>query len=410
MCKKVIECEGIGKRYRLGEQIPYRTLRESLVRLIPPRSRATHRDPESFVWALREISFSVCSGEIVGVVGRNGAGKSTLLKILSRITSPTAGSAEIRGRIGSLLEVGTGFHNELTGRENIFLNGTILGMTKSEVRKHFDEIVAFAECERFLETPMKHYSSGMEMRLAFAIAAHLEPEILLMDEVLAVGDSAFQKKCLGRMAEVSRHGRTILFVSHNMAAIEGLCTRVICLDAGGIYADGLPSEVISGYLRRYMAATTGQLFDDGCGPGNDKVRLLRAAVSAQHGNMMTVRTPVQMEFDYRTFVEGVELDIGVNIYNEQMVLLFSTGLIGMQPARPGAYRLRGIIPGDLLNSGVHSVELVFSERFQHLLFRADAVVRFEVEDSPELRAGWYDAWPGMVRPHIPWTTELIEEQ
>ncbi len=408
MRDRVIQCDGIGKRYRLGERISYRTLRESLVRFISPRPRATHLDQDSFMWALRGISFSVCSGEVVGVVGRNGAGKSTLLNILSRITSPTAGTAEIRGRVGSLLEVGTGFHNELTGRENIFLNGTILGMTKPEVRKHFDEIVAFAECERFLETPIKHYSTGMAMRLAFAIAAHLEPEILLMDEVLAVGDSAFQKKCLGRMAQVSGQGRTILFVSHNMVAIQGLCTRVICLDAGKIYADGLPSEVIPMYLRECVAATNEQLFEDRCGPGNEKVRLLRAAVRPQHGDVITVRTPLQMVFDYFNYAEGVELDIGVNVYNEQMVLLFGTGLIGMQPARPGVYRLSGVIPGDLLNSGMHSVELVFSERFQHLLFRTDAVLRFEVEDSPELRAGWYDPWPGMVRPNIPWTTELIE--
>lgn len=407
MRDRVIQCDGIGKRYRLGEQIPYRTLRESLMRLLSPRSHATHRDSNSFIWALREISFSVSSGEVVGVVGRNGAGKSTLLKILSRITSPTTGSAEIRGRVGSLLEIGTGFHGELTGRENIFLNGAILGMTKPEVRERFDEIVAFAECERFLETPMKHYSSGMEMRLAFAIAAHLEPEILLMDEVLAVGDSAFQKKCLGRMAEVSRRGRTILFVSHNMVAVQGLCTRAICLDAGRIHADGPPSEVIPMYLRECMAATNEQLFDDRCGPGNDKVRLLRASVRQTHGDVITVRTNLKMEFDYCNYAEGIELDIGVNVYNEQMVLLFSTGLIGMQPARLGVYRLCGVIPGDLLNSGLHSVELVFSERFQHFLFRADAVLRFEVEDSAELRAGWYDAWPGMVRPHIPWTAELI---
>ena len=404
-----IECRGIGKRYHLGEELPYRTLRETIARLASPNSRKSQND-ERYIWALSDIDFSVPSGEVVGIIGRNGAGKSTLLKILARITPPTVGDAVIYGRVASLLEIGTGFHNELTGRENIYLNGTLLGMTRDEVRKRFDEIVAFAECERFLDTPIKRYSSGMAMRLAFAIAAHLEPEILLIDEVLAVGDSAFQKKCLGRITEIATHGRTILFVSHNMVAVQDLCSRVLCLEAGRLYADGSPQSVISEYLGRCIPIRTEQVYELQSAPGNDKIRLLRAVVLPRDGTGITVRTPLEMEFDYCNFVDGIELDIGVNIYNEQMILLFSTGLNAMKPAPPGIYRMRGTIPGDLLNNGTHSVELVFSERLEHLLFRTDDVLRFEVQDSGEIRNGWYDTWPGMLRPHLPWSVSFIEER
>ena len=238
----------IGKEYRLGEQDRYGSLRENITRAV--RSVFTRRkdDPERTFWAVRDLSFDIPHGQIVGIVGRNGAGKSTLLKILSRITAPTEGRAQIFGRVGSLLEVGVGFHPELTGRENIFLNGAILGMRRTEIRRKFDEIVAFAEIERFLDTPVKRYSSGMYVRLAFSVAAHLEPEILLVDEVLAVGDAAFQKKCLGKMGSVAREGRTILFVSHNMIAVTSLCERGILIDAGRIVADDTAGKVVDRYL------------------------------------------------------------------------------------------------------------------------------------------------------------------
>src|SRR5580693_4552428 len=234
----IIEVEGIGKRYRIGKNVPYRTFRESLVnaaggsmRLVREAMRrrsARAVDEQNQVWALRDVSFKVNPGEVLGVIGRNGAGKSTLLKILSRITEPTEGRITLRGRVASLLEVGTGFHPELTGRENIFLNGAILGMARTEITRKFDEIVAFAEVDKFLDTPVKRYSSGMYVRLAFAVAAHLNPEILIVDEVLAVGDAEFQKKCLGKMKDVSdKEGRTVLFVSHNMTAVRSLCTRGI---------------------------------------------------------------------------------------------------------------------------------------------------------------------------------------
>jgi lipopolysaccharide transport system ATP-binding protein len=249
-----IRAVGVGKRYRLGEYTRYRSLREALTRAIArPLERANgtgRQDTADEIWSLKDVSFDVEAGSVVGVIGRNGAGKSTLLKILSRITEPTEGRVEIRGRVGSLLEVGTGFHQELTGRENIYLNGAILGMRKGEIDRKFDEIVAFAEMERFLDTPVKRYSSGMYVRLAFGVAAHLDPEILLIDEVLAVGDAGFQRKCLGKMGDVARAGRTILFVSHNMAAIQALCPQAMLLERGAIVARGDSKDVVANYLQR----------------------------------------------------------------------------------------------------------------------------------------------------------------
>jgi lipopolysaccharide transport system ATP-binding protein len=256
--KPILEIQGVSKQYKLGGKRIRGTdnFRELVQRAASaPFRMLTGRANDSAVkedlytfWALRDVSFDVKQGDVIGIIGRNGAGKSTMLKILSRITSPTSGSVTIRGRLASLLEVGTGFHPELTGRENIFLNGAILGMRKSEIARRFDEIVSFAEVEKFLDTPVKHYSSGMYVRLAFAVAAHLDPEILVVDEVLAVGDLTFQKKCLGKMSEVSRGGRTVLFVSHNMAAIENLCTRGVVLHQGDLLYDGSSKEAIQYYL------------------------------------------------------------------------------------------------------------------------------------------------------------------
>jgi lipopolysaccharide transport system ATP-binding protein len=247
-----VRAEGLGKRYRIGERERYRSLRDTLADLAtsPIRRMRAMRQPggDNTIWALRDVSLEVAPGEVFGVIGHNGAGKSTLLKILSRITEPTEGRAVLHGRVGSLLEVGTGFHPELTGRENIYLNGAILGMQRSEIARRFDEMVAFAEVERFIDTPVKRYSSGMYLRLAFAVAAHLEPEILLVDEVLAVGDAAFQKKCLGRMSDVAREGRTVLFVSHNLPSVEKLCQRVVVIDGGRVVMQGDPVTCIAAYL------------------------------------------------------------------------------------------------------------------------------------------------------------------
>lgn len=248
MSKPIIEISDIGKRYRIAaNRESYKSLRDEVIKFISPSARRTRKQQDDF-WALKDVSFSVREGEAIGIIGRNGAGKSTLLKILSQITPPTEGRITLRGRVASLLEVGTGFHPELTGRENIFLNGTILGMSRKEVKRRFDEIVAFAEVEKFIDTPVKRYSSGMYVRLAFAVAAHLEPEILIVDEVLAVGDAEFQNKCLGKMEEVARGGRTVLFVSHNMTSIQQLCDRCIVLSSGELFFIGDVPEAINCYF------------------------------------------------------------------------------------------------------------------------------------------------------------------
>ena len=301
MSGPVIRVEGLGKRYRLGEGLRHTALRNLLgdalrvpLRILSGSSRTSHERPSTespvanapadagpatnghsrFIWALKDINFEVHQGEVVGLIGRNGAGKSTLLKVLARITRPTEGRAEIHGRVGSLLEVGTGFHPELTGRENVYMSGAILGMRKAEIDRKFDEIVAFSEVERFLQTPLKHYSSGMQMRLAFAVAAHLEPEILLVDEVLAVGDVAFQKKCLGKMDEISRQGRTIIFVSHNMAALRKLCPRAILIESGRITESGDADVIVSRYLQKNLESKLETVWNDPqSAPGDGRVRL-----------------------------------------------------------------------------------------------------------------------------------------
>jgi lipopolysaccharide transport system ATP-binding protein len=288
----VIRAERLSKLYKIGVlKQRHDTLRDQLVHsvksLFSRNGRYSHQlPPESSIdtiWALRDLSFEVKQGEVVGLVGRNGAGKSTLLKILSRITEPTSGRAEIYGRVGSLLEVGTGFHAELTGRENVYLNGAILGMRRAEINRKFDEIVAFAETEKFIDTPVKRYSSGMYVRLAFAVAAHLEPEILVVDEVLAVGDVAFQKKCLGKMADIARQGRTVLFVSHNMAAVQGLCSRACLLSAGQIIGEGLPTEVVRRYVAETSQASLASLEERKDRQGTGKIRFVKVYIVDDKG-------------------------------------------------------------------------------------------------------------------------------
>ena len=282
-----IRVQNLSKKYRIGEaQARYKTLRETLVstvkHLVPSNHKGSSQMPETMIWALNDVSFEIHQGEVVGIIGRNGAGKSTLLKVLSHITSPTKGRVEIHGRVGSLLEVGTGFHNELTGRENIYLNGAILGMKRLEIERKFDEIVAFAETEKFLDTPVKYYSSGMYMRLAFAVAAHLEPEILLVDEVLAVGDAEFQKKCLGKMGEVAQGGRTVLFVSHNMVAISQLCPQCYWLDNGLLKQQGSTNAVVTAYSSSQDITNTG-IFDQRQVKGDGQVEFVSYQVMNQEG-------------------------------------------------------------------------------------------------------------------------------
>ena len=309
MGELAISVEGLGKHYTVDVREPYSTLRETMMRKLAAPARwlrrgaggpAARRRGKGGFWALRGVGFDVRRGEVMGVVGRNGAGKSTLLKILSRIVEPTEGHADLWGRVGSLLEVGTGFHNELSGRDNIYMSGSMLGMRKAEIDRKFEEIVSFAEVEKFIDTPVKRYSSGMYMRLGFAVAAHLEPEILLVDEVLAVGDSAFQKKCLGKMDDVAAHGRTVLFVSHNMAAVQALCGRTVWIDAGAVAGLGPTREVVG----RYLEATAGQQEGvdardrlDRQGDGSMRITSVRIE-SADGGPVIRTNSRVRVSVDY----------------------------------------------------------------------------------------------------------------
>lgn len=415
-----IRCEGIGKRYRIGLRPSYRTLRETISAVVrAPLRRIARRgmpaNDERDLWALRDLSLEAHHGEVLGVIGRNGSGKSTLLKILSRITKPTEGQAEIRGRVGSLLEVGAGFHPELTGRENIFLNGAILGMTRREIERKFDEIVEFAECGRLLDTPMKHYSSGMYVRLAFAVAAHLETEILLVDEVLAVGDAAFQKKCLGKIGDTAKQGRTVLFVTHNMTAVEGLCTRAICLHEGRVVLEGQPAAVTSRYLQNWLPAFKDVVHDNiETAPGNDMIRLHRARVRPLNGSPtapLTVRTPFVVEFECWKLAVQSRLDLAVEMFNEHGVSVFATAENRESPAPAGLLRSSFIVPADLMNNGTYRLRLMVFLNGIGATVAADweDLLVFEIQDAAsELRGAFHGDWPGVVRPNLAWKTELLE--
>jgi lipopolysaccharide transport system ATP-binding protein len=409
MADFAIRCESLSKRYRIGDAVRYRTLRESLMNAMTFPGRRSPR----IIWALDDVTFDVKQGEVLGIIGRNGAGKSTLLKILSRITRPTRGRAVIRGRIGSLLEVGTGFHSELTGRENIFLSGAVMGMKRRDITARFDEIVGFAEVGAFLDTPVKRYSTGMYMRLAFAVAAHLEPDILLIDEVLAVGDAAFQKKCLGRVSDVAKSGRTALFVSHNMVAVQGLCASALRLERGRIVQRGDSHAVIHDYLRSASTELSSRVWsDEGTAPGNDLVRIHRAAVHSARGgdgHSITVRTPIQLEFDFWSLQPGRRLSISIHVFNESGTMVFDSGSAGDAPLTPGLYRATCHIPGDFFNDGTHSVKLNVIEDESRLVYSCEDILAFNVLDSSELRGPWFGQWGGAVRPNLRWTTERVEE-
>lgn len=317
MPEPVITVENLGKRYRMRGREPYGVLRETIADALRGALRGSFRKPPSReLWALRAVSFAIQRGQVVGVIGRNGAGKSTLLRLLAQIAKPSEGRAVLRGRVGSLLELGTGFHPELTGRENVYLNGAILGMRKAEIAGKFEEIVAFAELERFIDEPVKHYSSGMSVRLAFAVAAHLEPEILLVDEVLAVGDAAFQKKCLGTMGSVARQGRTVLFVSHDLGAISALCDEAIYLHAGSLTAKGPAPEIVRTYLSDLSDASADGL--DACRlPGyGEQVRLAAAALLSADGHHVGVGEPLRFALTVTSAVDLDGLSIGSSVFTQ----------------------------------------------------------------------------------------------
>jgi lipopolysaccharide transport system ATP-binding protein len=421
--KPIVRVENLSKQYVLGSrESAYATLRESVVEaVLTPFQRLRGpngaRDRET-IWALQDLNFEVAPGEALGVIGHNGAGKSTLLKILSRITQPTTGRAELFGRVASLLEVGTGFHPELTGRENIYLNGAVLGMRRAEMDRKFDEIVEFSELEKFLDTPVKRYSSGMYMRLAFAVASHLEPEILVVDEVLAVGDAQFQKRCLGKMSNVASQGRTVLFVSHNMNAVQSLCKRAIWLDEGRIVMEGATSSVVNEYLVSGNARQMEEVWHDiATAPGNEIVRLHRVRVRPENkfsGEALTVKTPFVIEIEYWNLVPEAHLHIALHLHTQQDIIAFTTGN-GAQMVGHDAYTTAGLfrstcyVPGELLNTGLHRFMVFLVQDRERVVYQHRSAVLFEILDPDVPEGGVYAREPGVVQPVLKWTTEQIQD-
>jgi lipopolysaccharide transport system ATP-binding protein len=425
--KPIIRAEGLAKKYVIESgRDSYQTLRETLTKAVKApfrRHRGGARPGAEEVWALEDVGFEVRPGEIVGLIGRNGAGKSTLLKVLSRITEPTRGRVELYGRVGSLLEVGTGFHPELTGRENVYLNGAILGMRKAEIEAKFDEIVSFAEVERFIDTAVKRYSSGMYLRLAFAVAAHLEPEILLVDEVLAVGDARFQRKCLNKMEDVGHEGRTVLFVSHNMPAVTRLCPRTILLDGGRVLSDGPSYEVVSAYLNSGLGTTAAREWPEPAkAPGNEIARLRAVRVRTEEGTVcdaVDIRRPVGVEMEFEVLKPGHVLVPNYHFYNEEGLYLFVAHefetVWGRSPRPAGRYVSTVWIPGNFLAEGTLIVGAALSSYdptpVAHF-YERDAVA-FQIIDSIEgdsARGEYAGSMPGVIRPTFRWTSGPADAQ
>jgi lipopolysaccharide transport system ATP-binding protein len=416
----IIKVERLSKKYVISHEVkePYVAIRDIIsnkVKSILKPQKKSQSYVEDF-WALKDVSFEINSGDRVGIIGRNGAGKSTILKIISQITEPTAGRVIINGRVASLLEVGTGFHQELTGRENVFLNGAILGMSKREIESKFDEIVAFAEVEKFLDTPVKRYSSGMYVRLAFAVAAHLEPDILIVDEVLAVGDSAFQKKCLGKIEEVSGHGRTVLFVSHNMDTVSRLCNKAILLRSGTIQDSGDTEQVINTYLRSDFGTSARRSWEnERVKPGNEIVKLLEVRVHDKNfkvGETYDITQPIGVSMDYEVLKDGDTFTHSFNFFNDRGVHLFSThdtiSEVHKKSRDKGIYTATNWIPGNLLAEGIVivSVAILKEEPFMIYFHELDAA-SFNVVDymrGDSARGDYVLEFPGVVRPLLQWQT------
>ncbi len=419
MRRTAIEVEGLSKRYRIGSSVfRYGRLTESLWRGLtrPFRRGPDQDDAADYVWALDDVSLEIEEGSALGIIGLNGAGKSTLLKVISRITPPTRGEVRLYGRVGSLLEVGTGFHPELSGRDNIFLNGAVLGMRKHEITAKFDEIVAFAGVERFIDTPVKRYSSGMYVRLAFAVAAHLETEILVVDEVLAVGDINFQRKCLGKMREVATGGRTVLFVSHQLAAISRLCTSAIWLERGKVRAQGHPSEVIAGYLRPERGGGALRRWAGHARPGSGPIRLEHVALTLDGGPSSTVdiQRPFVVELGYQVIEPAEGLRVGFVLYAGDGTTVF----MAMDTAatedegrirEPGRYTSRCVVPGHLLNEGTYSIAARADQPNVAERLYEPAAVEFEVVKTGGAAGRDLVRWPGVTLPALEWRTEAEVE-
>ena len=418
-----IEFENVGKQYRLG-LVSTRTLSHDLERwwtmnilgkedpyltIGETNDRATKGESE-YVWALKDINFKVEQGDVVGIIGRNGAGKSTLLKLLSKVTGPSTGCIRARGRIGSLLEVGTGFHGEMTGRENIYMNGAILGMTKPEIASKLDEIIDFSGCERYIDTPVKRYSSGMTVRLGFAVAAFLDPEILVVDEVLAVGDAEFQKKAIGKMKDVSRgEGRTVLFVSHNMASVKALCKRGIVLNQGSVIYDGNVRDAVDFYTNSAFCQSDDCYYEDlSKAPGNENIRVRSLSVKAKNGELIDMSSEINVELRFYNYKKDSMIDATFELVTVEEVVVFHQGKV-ISPDRDskeGEYKISFSIPPYLLNAGRYKMKVWFGENCRYLLW-GTLEYNFEIEHK-RVRNGIDVGYrPGIVAYEFDFKSEFV---
>jgi len=431
-----IKIENLSKQYRLG-LVSTRTLSHDLNRwwqtsilgredpylkvgqenkLSTNNSQLTIQKSSEYIWALNDINLEVEEGEVLGIIGKNGAGKSTLLKILSKVTSPTTGAIKARGRIASLLEVGTGFHQEMTGRENIFMNGAIMGMTKAEIRKKFDEIVDFAGVERYIDTPVKRYSSGMTVRLGFSVAAHLEPEILVVDEVLAVGDAEFQKKAIGKMQDVSgKEGRTVLFVSHNMSAVRNLCQKAILLENGNVGLYDCANIVVQYYLSSNINSTTAKYWHFDQAPSNQHAKILSVKLADINGELLKeLNTEIEIfvEIDYYILNDNEYVGLTMLLLDGDNNIIFSSinnhekEYYG-KPLRKGCYRSICMIPLNFLNSISYSIDIILFSRNYTSTIRVSHVLAFNLEDKGFLRKDYFGGFEGVIRPLLNWRTIKI---
>jgi lipopolysaccharide transport system ATP-binding protein len=429
MSDVVIKVENVGKQYHLGK-VGTGTIANDLnrwwhialgkedpyLKIGDTNDRTQKSSNNDIVWAIKDINFEVKQGEVLGIIGKNGAGKSTLLKILSRVTSPTIGDIKVKGRIASLLEVGTGFHPDLSGRENIFLNGAILGMTKQEIKSKFDEIVDFSGVERYIDTPVKRYSSGMYVRLAFAVAAHLEPEILIVDEVLAVGDSEFQKKCLGKMKDVAGQGRTVLFVSHNMTAVNSLCSKCVYLKNGMVVSMGETASIVNQYLSNENTNKTFVQWEKGSEPGDDIAILLWARLIDEDSNKIefaSIHKKIGIEYSYEVKKEGYCPLPNIHVYTSKGEIAFVSGESqDLKFSKIGVYKTTMWIPSNLLNEGTYIIRVALSTMIPlKVHFWDNDTLIFDVIEDLKNRNSEYNQWiPGVVRPKLDWETILITSQ
>lgn len=412
---EVIKVEHLFKQYQLG-QVGTGSLIHDLNRwwkklrgkedpylAVTELNDRENQSSAAFVWALNDVNFKVNQGEVLGIIGRNGAGKSSLLKILSKVTAPSQGKITLSGRVASLLEVGTGFNPELTGRENVYLNGAILGMTKKEIANKFEEIVSFSGVAKYIDTPVKRYSSGMYVRLAFAVAAHLEPEILIVDEVLAVGDAEFQKKCIGKMKDAAGHGRTVLFVSHNMEAVRNLCTRAILMEQGKIVAEGTPADVIERYLFQRNQTDWVKSYHEREAPGNEFTRLKSIELKPIRDDgkpIITVNSSLEITLSFWNYVEDLPVNLSLHLYAATGECVFNI-ITQLPPPNLGIglHHAQCVIPKELLNTGIFYISFMVVKDTSVPLFNFEEILTFEVEEERE-KSNWHGKFPGFVRPKI----------